>query len=92
MMVAYHRPSTLEEALAIRAAGPVTVLAGGTDVYPAKAARAGWGDMRHADILDISAVPGSARHRRGGGEHGASARSPPGATSSAPSCPPSSTA
>ena len=57
-MVAYHRPSTLEEALAIRAAGPVTVLAGGTDVYPAKAARAGWGDMRHADILDISAVPG----------------------------------
>ena len=57
-MVAYHRPSTLEEALAIRAAGPVIVLAGGTDVYPAKAARAGWGDMRHADILDISAVPG----------------------------------
>ncbi len=56
-MIAYHRPPTLEEALAIRAAGPVTVLAGGTDVYPAKAARAGWGDMRHADILDISAVP-----------------------------------
>jgi N-methylhydantoinase B len=57
-MVAYHRPVTLEQALAIRAAGPVTVLAGGTDVYPAKAARAGWGDMRHADILDISAVAG----------------------------------
>ena len=36
----------------------MTVLAGGTDVYPAKAARAGWGDMRHADVLDISAVPG----------------------------------
>jgi N-methylhydantoinase B len=32
------------------------VLAGGTDVYPAKAARAGWGDMRHKDILDISAL------------------------------------
>jgi xanthine dehydrogenase small subunit len=58
LMVAYHRPTTVEEALAIRAAGPVVVLAGGTDVYPAKAARAGWGDMRHADILDISAVPG----------------------------------
>jgi xanthine dehydrogenase small subunit len=57
-MVSYHRPGTLDEALAIRAAGPVTVLAGSTDVYPAKAARAGWGDMRHADILDISAVPG----------------------------------
>src|SRR4051812_6910387 len=57
-MVAYHRPTTLDEALAIRVAGPVVVLAGGTDVYPAKVARAGWGDMRHADILDISAVPG----------------------------------
>lgn len=57
-MVAYHRPDTLEEALAIRAAGPVTVLAGGTDVYPAKVARAGWGDPRHGDILDITAVPG----------------------------------
>jgi len=57
-MLAYHRPMTLEEALAIRRAGPVTVLAGGTDVYPAKAARVGWGHMEHADILDISAIPG----------------------------------
>jgi N-methylhydantoinase B len=57
-MAAYHRPATLEEALAIRAAGSVTVLAGGTDVYPARAARVGWGDMRQPDILDISAVPG----------------------------------
>jgi N-methylhydantoinase B len=56
-MVAYFRPTTLQEAFAIRAAQPVTVLAGGTDVYPAKAARAGWGDMRHGDILDISALP-----------------------------------
>ena len=36
----------------------VTILAGGTDVYPAKAARAGWGDMRHPDVLDISASTG----------------------------------
>jgi N-methylhydantoinase B len=57
-MPAYHRPRSLDEALAIRAAGPVTVLAGGTDVYPAKAARAGWGDTRQADILDISALGG----------------------------------
>ncbi len=56
-MAAYHRPATLEDALAIRAGEDVTVLAGGTDVYPAKAARAGWGDMRQPDILDISAVP-----------------------------------
>jgi xanthine dehydrogenase small subunit len=53
----YHRPTTLDQALAIRAAHDVEVLAGGTDVYPAKAARAGWGDMRHKDILDISALP-----------------------------------
>ena len=53
-MLAYHRPATLQEALAIRAAGDVMVLAGGTDVYPAKAARSAWGDMRHKDVLDIS--------------------------------------
>jgi CO/xanthine dehydrogenase FAD-binding subunit len=53
-MLAYHRPGTLQEALAIRASGDVMVLAGGTDVYPAKAARTAWGDMRHKDVLDIS--------------------------------------
>jgi N-methylhydantoinase B len=53
-MLAYHRPATLQEALAIRAAGDVMVIAGGTDVYPAKAARSAWGDMRHKDVLDIS--------------------------------------
>jgi xanthine dehydrogenase small subunit len=53
-MLAYHRPATLQEALAIRAAGDVMVLAGGTDVYPAKAARSAWGDMRHKDVLDIT--------------------------------------
>jgi xanthine dehydrogenase small subunit len=58
MAAAYHRPATLEDALAIRAGEPVTVLAGGTDVYPARAARVGWGDMRQPDILDISAVAG----------------------------------
>jgi xanthine dehydrogenase small subunit len=55
-MPAYFRPTTLGEALSIRADRPVTVLAGGTDVYPARTARAGWGDMRQADILDISAI------------------------------------
>lgn len=55
-MPAYFRPRTLEEALSIAAQEDVTILAGGTDVYPAKAARAGWGDMRHSDVLDISAI------------------------------------
>lgn len=57
-MVAYFRPQTLEEALEIRGAREVVLLAGGTDIYPAKAARAGWGDMRHPDVLDISAIKG----------------------------------
>jgi N-methylhydantoinase B len=55
-MAAYFRPSSLAEALQIRARQPVTVLAGGTDVYPARAARVGWGDLRRDDILDISAI------------------------------------
>ena len=55
-MTRYFRPSTLAEALEIRASQDVTVLAGGTDVYPAKTARAGWGDFRHPDVLDISIV------------------------------------
>lgn len=50
----YHRPKTLQEALAIRASEDVMPLAGGTDVYPAKVTRAGWGDMRHKDVLDLS--------------------------------------
>jgi xanthine dehydrogenase small subunit len=53
-MLTYHRPATLQEALAIRAGGDVMVLAGGTDVYPAKAARSAWGDMHHKDVLDIT--------------------------------------
>jgi N-methylhydantoinase B len=55
-MAAYFRPFSLAEALAIRARQPVTVLAGGTDIYPARATRVGWGDMRRDDILDISAI------------------------------------
>jgi N-methylhydantoinase B len=57
-MTAYHRPTTLEDALAIRAEMDVAVLAGGTDVFPARTARAAWGDPTHRDVLDISALPG----------------------------------
>jgi xanthine dehydrogenase small subunit len=55
-MPVYFRPRTLDAALEIRADRPVTILAGGTDLYPAKAARTAWGDMNHADVLDISAI------------------------------------
>lgn len=57
-MVAYHRPRSLAEALDIRAAGDVMVLAGGTDVYPARTGRLAWGDPSHKPVLDITAVPG----------------------------------
>ncbi|MBU8544217.1 MULTISPECIES: FAD binding domain-containing protein [Roseomonadaceae] len=57
-MTAYHRPTTLLDALAIRAGADVAVLAGGTDIFPARIARAAWGDPTHRDVLDISALPG----------------------------------
>jgi CO/xanthine dehydrogenase FAD-binding subunit len=56
-MTVYFRPTMLEEALAIRAAHDVEIIAGGTDVYPAKTTRAGWGKMAHEDVLDITAIP-----------------------------------
>ncbi len=55
-MIRYHRPATLDEALAIRAADDVQLLAGGTDVYPAFATRRAWGDPAHKAVLDISAL------------------------------------
>jgi xanthine dehydrogenase small subunit len=57
-MTAYFRPTTLDEALAIRAERDVEIIAGGTDVYPNKTARAGWGQMAHENVLDITAIPG----------------------------------
>lgn len=57
-MIGYHRPATLREALAIRAAHDVQVLAGGTDVYPAFATRRAWGEPAHKDVLDISGISG----------------------------------
>ena len=59
-MTAYLRPRTLDEALAIRAARDVAVIAGGTDIYPAHTARRAWGEPTHKDVLDITAIPGLA--------------------------------
>ena len=55
-MVAYHRPQSLAEALAIRAEADVAILAGGTDIYPARTTRRAWGDPTHKDVLDLSAI------------------------------------
>ena len=49
----YARPTTLPEALALLAAGPRTVLAGGTDLYPATQAQ-----RLAGPLLDISALEG----------------------------------
>lgn len=48
----YLRPTDLGQALAALKAGPLTILAGGTDFYPARVGR----PVRE-DVLDISALP-----------------------------------
>ena len=50
-LASYQRPRSLESALAALAAAPCTVLAGGTDYYPARV-----GQPCDEDILDISAL------------------------------------
>lgn len=59
-MTRYLRPRTLEEALALRAeagASPLTLLAGGTDVYPVRTHRTAWFEPFSRDVLDLTAVP-----------------------------------
>lgn len=51
--MSYHRPHSLADALALRAAGPMTVAAGCTDLFPATAAPEIAGP-----ILDLTAVEG----------------------------------
>lgn len=56
MPEAYERPETLDSALAILAKGDWTVLAGGTDIYPAATDAFAWGRPGPQRILDISAI------------------------------------
>jgi CO/xanthine dehydrogenase FAD-binding subunit len=51
-MGSYLRPSSLDAALAALRAGPLTLLAGGTDVFPARVGR-----PIDDDILDVSGLP-----------------------------------
>jgi CO/xanthine dehydrogenase FAD-binding subunit len=51
-MAAYLRPTSIEAALQALAARPLTVLAGGTDFYPARVGR-----PLDDDVLDITAIP-----------------------------------
>lgn len=56
--MAYRRPDTLAEALALLATAgtPPRLLAGGTDIYPARAGAAAWGHPDAAPLLDLSAI------------------------------------
>jgi N-methylhydantoinase B len=47
----------LHEALSLMAQGAWQVMAGGTDIFPARAHRAAWGSPLDADWLDITAIP-----------------------------------
>ncbi len=51
-MGSYLRPDTLDGALAALEAGPRTLLAGGTDIYPARVGR-----FVDDDIVDVSGLP-----------------------------------
>ena len=51
-MGSYLRPNTVEEAVAALAASPHTIIAGGTDFYPARLGR-----PITEDLLDITAIP-----------------------------------
>jgi len=52
----YRRPLALGEALEILAASDGQVLAGGTDIFPARAQAAAWGAPRDADLIDITGI------------------------------------
>jgi CO/xanthine dehydrogenase FAD-binding subunit len=70
------RPRTLEEALAALDAppAPLTVLAGGTDLYPARAAAEAWGKAPPRDFLDVSGIEGLDRIEDAGDHHRIGAR------------------
>jgi CO/xanthine dehydrogenase FAD-binding subunit len=52
-MGSYARPTTVEDAVAELASRPMTILAGGTDIYPSRVGR-----CIDDDVLDISRLPG----------------------------------
>jgi len=62
-MPSYHRPHSMEDALSVLAQQPdITLLAGGTDVYPSLGDK-----VRHRDLLDITGLPDLRGIRRADG-------------------------
>jgi CO/xanthine dehydrogenase FAD-binding subunit len=62
----YRRPHELPEALALLAQGSWQVMAGGTDLFPARAHGAAWGAPAARDWLDITAIAALRGVRHGG--------------------------
>jgi CO/xanthine dehydrogenase FAD-binding subunit len=64
-MPMYLRPASLKAALSAlarasgkgRSAHPLTVLAGGTDIYPARAGKQAWLESFPRDFLDVTQIP-----------------------------------
>lgn len=56
MPVSYERPKSLNDALGILSSGDWTVLAGGTDIYPAATDAFAWGRPSPQHILDITGI------------------------------------
>ncbi|WP_206020661.1 xanthine dehydrogenase family protein subunit M [Roseococcus sp. SYP-B2431] len=55
-MGAYVRPRELRAALEVLAGSDGQVIAGGTDIFPARAHAAAWGAPRDSDLLDVTAI------------------------------------
>jgi CO/xanthine dehydrogenase FAD-binding subunit len=55
---AYVRPRELRAALEVLAGRDCQAMAGGTDIFPARAHAAAWGAPREADWLDITGIEG----------------------------------
>ena len=56
MATLYERPTSLEGALEILPRQPWTILAGGTDIYPAATEAFAWGRAAPDRILDVTAI------------------------------------
>src|SRR6516165_5355854 len=75
-MPIYLRPASLKAALStlaqaaragkVRPAHALTVLAGGTDIYPARAGKQAWLESFPRDFLDITQIPELKGLRRDG--------------------------
>jgi len=55
-MAAYFKPTSLTAAVEALSDGSWTLLAGGTDVFPAKAGEAAWGRQRDDAVIDLSGL------------------------------------